>query len=89
MGGTRSSKSGVKSPDVLAGAYVVEVKSRDRLPEWIKDGLATAQGHAGDHQLGVLILHEKGARDDLVVVSLKDFKEWFGKGGSCGNKAGS
>lgn len=79
LGGKRTSEPGKSSPDGTAGAYIVECKLRDELPQWIKDGLATAQGHASGKQLGLLILHEKGAYDDLVVLSLKDFKEWFGE----------
>jgi hypothetical protein len=70
---------GLKSPDVTSDTYCVEVKLRSKLPQWIKDGLATARGHASEHQLGLLFLHEKGARDDLVVLSLHDFKDWFGE----------
>ena len=78
-GGERSSEPGKASPDGTSDTYIVECKLRNKLPQWIKDGLATARGHASDTQLGLLILHEKGARDDLVVLSLNDFKEWFGE----------
>lgn len=79
LGGERSSEPGKASPDGTSDTYIVECKLRNKLPQWIKDGLATARGHASDTQLGLLILHEKGARDDLVVLSLNDFKEWFGE----------
>lgn len=78
LGGKRSSIPGVRSPDGTADGYVVESKLRKKLPAWIVDGLATARGQASDYQLGLLVLHEKGARDDLVVLSLKDFKDRFG-----------
>ena len=79
LGGERSSQPGKSAANGTSDAYIVESKSRVFLPQWIKDGLATARGHASDDQLGLLILHEKGARDDLVVLSLHDFKDWFGE----------
>lgn len=76
--GKRSHRQGKASPDVTSDFYAVEVKSRRLLPEWIKKALATAKGHASDNQIGIVVLHEKGAHDDLVLLGLNDFADHFG-----------
>ena len=83
LGGKRTSEPGKSSPDGTSDTYIVECKLRKALPEWICEGLETARRHASDTQLGLLILHEKGAHDDLVVLSLNDFKDWFGEVKKC------
>jgi len=80
LGGQRVGCTGKDTPDVVTNWLVVEVKHRRRLPQWLKDALAQARKHAGDGQLGIAVLHEQGRHDSLVVLSLDDFKEWFGDG---------
>jgi len=77
--GQRTSLQGRSSPDVSTSRYKVEVKTRRKLPRWIVEGLATAQRHCGESDLGLLVLHELGAHNDLVVLRLKDFIDWFGE----------
>ena len=77
LGGNRSSVQGTRSPDVTTPLYAVEVKDRVSLPAWITRGLATARGHASDKQVGILVLHAKGSRDDLVVIGMSDFRDYF------------
>jgi hypothetical protein len=77
LAGNRSSVQGTASPDVTTPLYAVEVKDRVALPAWITRGLATARGHASDKQVGILVLHAKGSRDDLVVISMRDFRDHF------------
>jgi len=83
LGGQRVAAHGRRAIDVDAGWLQVEVKERRRLPVWIVSALARARAHAGDNQLGIVVLHEEGAHDDLVVLSLRDWLEWFG--GAKGN----
>lgn len=78
LASTRAHRPGKRSPDVSTELYAVEVKTRGQLPEWIKNALATARGHASGRQIGILVLHEKRGRDDLVVLSYRDFIDHFG-----------
>lgn len=36
--------------------------------------------HSGTDQLGIAVLHEHYKHDSLVVMSQRDFEEWFGGG---------
>ena len=79
LNATRQGVTGRRGPDVLSGWLSVEVKHRKRLPAWLKDALTQAQCGAGD-RLALVVLHECGRRhaDDLVVLRLADFEDWFG-----------
>lgn len=50
------------------------------LPQWLKDAVGQARRYAGPSQLGLAALHEAGQRadGDLVVLTLADFRAWFG-----------
>ena len=79
LGGKRVPVSGRgrgDAPDVATASLTVEVKSRKRLPRWIKDALAQAEASAQTPQLPIVVLHEDGRRyaDSLVVLRLADFK---------------
>jgi hypothetical protein len=83
LGGQRVPVSGRArgdAPDVKHDWLSVEVKSKHTLPHWLRDALAQARASAGVSQLPIAVLHENGARHDgdLVVMSLKDFCDWFG-----------
>jgi hypothetical protein len=82
LGGERTSKRGLGSnaPDVLAGGFAVEVKHRRTLPAWLTAAMAQSARNAPDGALPLVVLHEAGQRhaDDLVVLRLADFREWFG-----------
>jgi len=79
LGGERHGHLG--GADVVAGWLSVECKHRKTLPKWLKGALEQAKGNADDGQLGLVVLHEHGARhdDDLVLLSLADFEQWFGE----------
>jgi len=68
------------APDVAHDWLAIEVKHRRRLPAWLHHALAQAQACARDGQLAVVVLHEHGQHhaDDLVVLRLSDFADWFG-----------
>ena len=66
--------------DIDAGHLSIEVKHRDKLPKWIKDAVVQAIRNAGVSQLPIVILHESGQRhdNDIVMMRLKDYEEWYG-----------
>ena len=72
--------TGQATPDVVNDWLVVEVKHRAKLPEWIKAALLQAKRSASTSQLPIAVLHEKHkpSDQDLVVMELRDFMEWFG-----------
>lgn len=80
LGGQRVGAAGRAAADVQTHWLAAEVKHRRRLPQWLKDALAQAVAGANDEQLPVVVLHEAGGRhdDDLVLLRLRDFQEWFG-----------
>jgi hypothetical protein len=78
IGGRRVPLSGRgrgDSPDVAHDRLSVEVKSREKLPAWIHNGMRQAEASANDNQLPVVVLHEDRApySEALVLLRLKDF----------------
>jgi hypothetical protein len=67
--------------DVRAGPIRAEVKHRKQLPQWLKDAVMQANGNVEDGQLAIVILHEHGrhAQNDLVVLPLTSWLDWFGE----------
>ena len=65
--------------DIDAGWLSIEVKHRKKIAKFLKDAVAQAVRNAGVSQLPIVILHESGQRhdNDIVMVRLKDFQEWF------------
>ena len=79
LGGERVGCTGGPTADVLTpGGFAVECKHRERLPKWLKAALAQAKANAPAGYLALVVLHEKHARDSLVLLALSDFREWFG-----------
>lgn len=80
LGGERIPVTGRRGPDVRHRWLAVEVKHRRRLPRWLQLAVAQAHAGAGLDQLPVVVLHQAGRphREDLVVLRLEDFQEWFG-----------
>lgn len=83
LGGERVSNTalGLRSADVETPAYSVEVKSRKELPNWLVNAVGQAHRNAGRGKLPLVVLHQVGCRrvNDLVIVRLGDFIEWFGE----------
>lgn len=84
LGGERVPVSGRQrgdAPDIKHDWLSLEVKDRKRLPAWLHDAMAQAQASKRGDQLPAVILHEAGKRHskDMVLMSLEDFKEWFGE----------
>jgi len=86
LGGERASGPWQEGPDVVGEWIVAECKSRARLPLWILEALDQAQRAATEYQLPVAVLHQKHQRseNDLVVMRMGDFLQWFG--GNCPNR---
>lgn len=80
LNATRQGATGRTGADVVNDWLAGEVKHRKRLPQWLKDALTQAGTGAGD-RLPLVILHESGQRhaDDLVILRLADFQDWFGE----------
>ena len=83
LGGERMSNHalGLQMPDVETTAYSVEVKHRKALPAWLESAMRQAEANATPGKLAIVVLHESGRRheNNLVVVRMRDFEEWFGE----------
>lgn len=83
LNGKRTSSQGLGSavPDVVSSAYSVEVKHREHLPEWLKAAMTQSVNNCRNGLLPLVVLHECGQRhdNDLVMVRLDDFVQWFGE----------
>lgn len=82
LGGVRLGPTGTATPDVVTPWLAVECKHRRQLPGWIAGALAKVRGQAGVDRLGVVVAHEHGGRDSWVILSLADFRAWFGSEGA-------
>ena len=78
LGGRRLGATGAANPDVLAPGLAIECKHRQRLPAWLVGALKQIREQAQPGELGLVVLHESGAHDSLVVLSLADFRERWG-----------
>ncbi len=80
LNGKRLGATGQATADVVTDWLSVEVKHRKTLPQWLKDALGQARHGAGG-RLPIVILHESGQRhaDDLVLMRMGDFEDWFGE----------
>lgn len=80
LGGSRVGNRGEATPDVATSWCSVEVKTRQNLPAWLQAAMRQAVGNAWPETLPVVVLHETGQRhdNDLVVLTLADFQQWFG-----------
>ena len=79
LGGRRVPVSGCQRgdvPDTEHLTLLIEVKSRKRLLEWIKEAMEQAEASAVQTQFPVAVLHQDGDRyaNALVVMRLDDLK---------------
>lgn len=85
IGGERLSNHalGLRTPDCESDWLSVEVKHRKTLPAWLVGALDQARRNAAPGKLAIAVLHQAGRRhdNDLVVMRLRDFEEWFGGDG--------
>jgi hypothetical protein len=80
LGGKRVGPAGRKGADLAHEHLSVEVKERRRLPAWLLHAMAQAVGSA-DGRLPMVVLHRAGDRyeDAMVIVRMKDWREWYGE----------
>ena len=78
LGGKRMGAVGAAGPDVVTDGMAIECKHRETLPAWLTSALQKIRQQAGADRLGLVVLHEKGKRDSLVVLSLSDFVSRYG-----------
>ena len=78
MGAQRNPHDGSGKPDVESEWLVVENKDRAKLPKWILETVYQARRKAGPKRLGVATLTSIESPDILVVMLIKDFKDWYG-----------
>ena len=78
LGGQRVGCTGSNTPDVTTDWADVECKHRQALPKWLTTAMDQAATNCGQGKLPLLVLHEHGKHDMLVVLRLSDFVEWFG-----------
>ena len=77
-GTTRTGPTGRLGPDAVTDWLAIQVKHRKVLPQWMGDALRTIRSQAGPGQLGIVVAHEQGDRDSWVIMSHRDFLDWFG-----------
>lgn len=77
-GTTRTGPTGIKGPDAVTDWLAIQVKHRKVLPQWMGDALRLIRSQAGPGQLGIVVAHELYDRDSWVIMSHKDFLDWFG-----------
>lgn len=80
LNGRRLGCTGRSGPDVLTPWLACEVKTRKRLPRWLLEALEQAAIGNDGSRLPIVVLHELNSRhdQDLVVMTLRDFCDWFG-----------
>lgn len=77
-GTTRIGPTGRLGPDAVNKWLAIQIKHRKVLPQWMGDALRTIRSQAQPGQLGIVVAHEAGDRDSWVIMSHKDFLDWFG-----------
>ena len=67
------------APDIKHNWLSVEVKLRQRIPAWIKNGIDQAEKSAIGHQMPVLIIREKFQKTDdaIICMTLKEFRDRY------------
>ena len=77
LGGRRVEHYG--GEDVAHEWLSIECKERQGIPQWLTQAVAQALAYAGQGKLAIAVLHElnRSHDEDLVVMRLKDFEEWF------------
>ena len=75
LSGVRNGNTGRPTADVTAGAFAVECKSRKELPAWLTDAMNQAKRNAQADQVGIVVLHQVGARsdNDIICIRLADW----------------
>jgi hypothetical protein len=79
----RRANDGFGSPDIVAGPWAVEVKTRKALPDWFKEAHAQAKRNAGSlTPLVVFAERTQGKKTErFVSMRMEDWLEWYGPDG--------
>jgi hypothetical protein len=84
LGGKRIGRArGLSAPDViLPGGWIVEAKTRRRLPAIVTAALLQAEGYAlrGFGQRPIAVLRETGSRRAVAVIWLEDLAALLPRG---------
>lgn len=81
LGGKRMGNRGRNTNDVEHDWLAIECKHTKKLPDWIKAAMRQAElNRDSAAKLPIVVLHELGQRsaNDLVVLRMSDFVEFFG-----------
>jgi hypothetical protein len=84
LGGQRVPVTGRQrgsEPDIAHPLFSIEVKHREKLPEWLFDAMSQAvASKKSDDQLPIVVLHSKGQRitESFVVCRLGEFADYYG-----------
>jgi hypothetical protein len=84
LGGKRNIDSkGSAAADVNHDFLSVECKTRKEVPQWLLGAMQQARRAAQAGQLPIVVLHPHGGlyANDLVIMRLSDFVDWFGANG--------
>lgn len=71
---------GYPGPDLANPFLAVDVKLRTRFPDWIADDVRKVGSYCKDRQLPIIVLVGPSQPDDLVVMTLRNFRQWFTSG---------
>lgn len=84
LGGKRAGATGQANEDVVGVEWLtIECKECQSLPAWLTEAVRQAVDYAAvklTETLPIVVLHEKGRHqgNDLVVMRMKDFVDWYG-----------
>jgi hypothetical protein len=74
---TRIKNLGEPGPDMESEFLKVEARDRADLPQWLLTSLGKARGFASPHQLGLLVITSSSELQTLVVMDLRDYRDWY------------
>jgi hypothetical protein len=80
FGGERSGPVGKDGPDCCGTEpFAVQVKHGKQIPKKIQKYMEQTVGDCPEGLIPTLVMHPYGRSidDSLVVIPLKDFKEWY------------
>jgi hypothetical protein len=67
------------APDIEHSVWAVEVKHRQKLPDWLKDAMSQARASVRGNKIPLVVLHEHGRHSSLAVLRLSDLVELCGE----------
>ena len=76
-GAQRNSLSGMNAKitagDIIHDKFYVEVKERVKIPFYkvFRDVQINAKK---EHKIPIMVIHQKNSKDDILIMTLKDFK---------------